>query len=81
MFNGVLFGAPCVREGRSEIHEEQIELSHKSDYTFGFTRSGDEVIMKNEKLKWIGMIDRDEWTMTVTQIVPSHKDIGTFGLK
>ncbi len=59
---------------------EQLSINPKTQ-NLTFTRSGDEVIMKNEKLKWIGMIDRDEWTMTVTQIVPSHKDIGTYGLK
>ena len=47
---------------------------------FSYKRLNNEIILSNEKKKWIGVMDSSNWTISFTQISPNKIDIPTFTL-
>lgn len=61
--------------------KEEKNYKEQVTETYSYQRIDNEVVMTNENKKWIGTIDKTNWTMKVVQILPERKDLHTFTLK
>ena len=57
------------------------EYNEQVTEKFSYKRTDNEVIMINANKKWIGTINKTDWTMKVVQIIPEKKELHTFILK
>lgn len=61
--------------------KKEKEYNEQVTEAYSYQRTDNEVIMINENKKWIGAINKTNWTMKVAQILPEKKDLHTFILK
>ncbi len=61
--------------------KEEKKYNEQVTEKYSYQRIENEVVMTNENKKWIGTIDKTNWTMKVVQIIPERKDLHTLTLK
>lgn len=60
--------------------KESTETKENTSLTFSFTRTENEIIMTNSTCKWFGILNKNNWTISVKQISPEQRDIRVFNL-
>lgn len=74
-------GSLEIYRGRTMTESQLLENSLAQGLNFDYHRDNNEIILTCDSLKWIGALDRTNWTMEVVQVSPSKRDIYTFELK
>lgn len=60
--------------------KESTETKENTNLTFSFIRTENEIIMTNSSYKWYGILNKNNWTISVEQISPEKQEIGIFSL-
>lgn len=60
--------------------KETTEIKENTNLTFSFIRTENEIIMTNSSYKWFGILNKNNWTISVEQISPEKQEIGIFSL-
>lgn len=60
--------------------KESTEIKENTSLTFSFIRTENEIIMTNSSYKWFGILNKNNWTISVEQISPEKQEIGIFSL-
>ena len=74
-------GTIAFYNGREETDGQLLTTSTQQHYEFSYQREGNDIYLQNDNLKWVGLLNRSEWTIEVVQIQPERKTIHTFELQ
>lgn len=65
-----------------EVLSRQVDTIRQEIFNsmFDYERRDDEIVMIKNEVKWIGLLNKDKWEISLSQMTPTQKEIGVFVL-